>query len=69
LKNEACPTAEWWRFSRCENQRRVQRRNAFGNVNDLRAPVPPAAARAEFSQRENDRTLNRLSGKEFVSGR
>jgi hypothetical protein len=31
----------------------VQRRNAFRSVDILRAPVPPAAARAEFSQREN----------------
>jgi hypothetical protein len=45
--------AAWWRFSRCENQRRVQRRNAFRSVDIFRAPVPPAAVRTEFSQREN----------------
>jgi hypothetical protein len=43
----------WWRFSRCENQRRVQRRNAFRNADALRPSVPPATARAEFSPREN----------------
>jgi hypothetical protein len=44
--------AEWW-FSRCENQRRVQRRNAFPSIIALLESIPPAATRAEFSQREN----------------
>jgi len=49
--NQVLVAVGWWRFSRCENQRRVQRRNpSFGRLHAL---VPPAVTRAEFSQREN----------------
>jgi hypothetical protein len=49
--NQVMPVAGWWWFSRCENQCRVQQRNAlFGRFLAL---GPPANTRAEFSQREN----------------
>ena len=47
---------ERWRFSRCENQRRAERRNGPAR-RDARPLPATAAGRAEFSQRENSHLL------------
>ena len=48
--------ADGWWFSRCENQRRVQRRNP-SVVGAFSLLLTPAKARSEFSQRENSHHL------------
>jgi hypothetical protein len=59
------PGVGWW-FSRCENQRRVLRRNAwFGRV---LPDEPLATAQAEFLQRENCHLVEGRSWMLDVSG-